>query len=60
MTKTLNEYVCTLPKESQERIESRTQELIRQTSLREIRKSLGLTQKQLADVLSISQSAVSK
>lgn len=60
MPKTLNEVIAALPQESQDKIESRAQELIRQTSLREIRKALGITQKQLAEAMSVSQAAVSK
>lgn len=60
MPKTLNEYIKTLPHESQKKIENRTNELIKQTSLREIRKTLGFTQKQLATILKISQAAISK
>ena len=60
MPKTLQEIISALPQESQARIERRAQELIRQTSLRELRKALGITQKQLAESLKISQTAVSK
>jgi DNA-binding transcriptional regulator YiaG len=60
MPKTLNEVIAALPQESQDKIERRAQELVRQTSLRELRKALGLTQKQLAEALKVSQAAVSK
>jgi DNA-binding transcriptional regulator YiaG len=60
MPKSLNEVIAALPQESQDRIERRAQELIRQTSLRELRKALGITQKQLAGALKVSQAAVSR
>jgi DNA-binding transcriptional regulator YiaG len=60
MPKTLNEVIAALPQESRDKIEHRAQELVRQTSLRELRKALGLTQKQLAEALKVSQAAVSK
>ena len=60
MPKTLQEVITALPLESQEDIENRARELIRQTSLRELRKALGITQKELAAALKVSQAAVSK
>ena len=60
MPKTLDEVLATLPQEQQDKIERRAQALIRRLSLRELRKSLGISQKQLAEALKISQAAVSK
>jgi len=60
MPKTLDEVLASLPQEQCDRIERRAQDLIRRISLREIRKSLGISQKQLAQALHISQAAVSK
>ena len=60
MPKSLNEVIAALPPESQEKIERRARELVRQTSLRNLRKALGITQKQLAEALKVSQAAVSK
>lgn len=60
MPKTLEAVIAALPKESQDEIKSRSEVLIHQTSLRELRKALGLTQKQLAEALRVSQAAVSK
>ena len=60
MPKTLDQVIAALPQAEQDAIEHRAQELITQTSLRELRKALGLTQKQLAEALKVSQAAVSK
>jgi DNA-binding transcriptional regulator YiaG len=60
MPTTLDEAIADLPQEQQDKIALRTQELIRQTSLRELRRALGITQKQLSDALKISQAALSK
>jgi len=60
MPKTLDEVLASLPQEQHDKIERRAQDLVRRISLREIRKSLGISQKQLADALHISQAAVSK
>ena len=60
MPKTLNEVLASLPQEQQDKIERRAQDLIHRISLRELRKSLGISQKQLAETLKVSQAAVSK
>jgi DNA-binding transcriptional regulator YiaG len=60
MPKTLDEVLAALPPEQQGKIENRAQELIRRLSLRELRKSLGISQRQLAEALKVSQAAVSK
>jgi ribosome-binding protein aMBF1 (putative translation factor) len=60
MFKTLDEALAVLPQDQQEAIERRAQDLIRRVSLREVRKSLGISQKQLAEALKVSQAAVSK
>jgi len=60
MPKTLDDVLAPLPPEQRDTIERRAQELIRRISLRELRKSLGISQKQLAEALKISQAAVSK
>ena len=60
MPKTLDQVIAALPQDEQDTIKRRAQELITQTSLRELRKALGLTQKQLAEALEVSQAAVSK
>ena len=60
MPKTLDEVLAPLPQEQQGAIERRAQDLIRRLSLRELRKSLGISQKQLAEALNVSQAAVSK
>jgi DNA-binding XRE family transcriptional regulator len=60
MPKTLDAVLAALPQEQQDKIERRAQDLIRRVSLREVRKSLGISQKQLAEALKVSQAAVSK
>ena len=60
MPKTLDDVLASLPQEQQSKIERRAQDLIRRISLQELRKSLGISQKQLAEALKVSQAAVSK
>ena len=60
MPKTLDEALVPLSQEQRDTIERRAQDLIRRVSLRELRKSLGISQKQLATALKVSQAAVSK
>ena len=60
MPKTLDEVLAPLPQEQHDAIERRARDLIRQVSVRELRKSLGISQKQLAEALKVSQAAVSK
>jgi DNA-binding XRE family transcriptional regulator len=60
MPKTLDAVLAALPQDQQDKIERRAQDLIRCVSLREVRKSLGISQKQLAEALKVSQAAVSK
>lgn len=50
-----------LPQEQQERIKQRTEELIAQEmTLQELRKSLGLTQTDIAKILDVGQDSVSR
>ena len=60
MPKSLDEALAGLPQEQQDIIERRAQDLMRRLSLRELRQSLGISQKQLAEALHVSQAAVSK
>ena len=60
MPETLDNVIAALPQEARNNIDRRARELIRRTSLRELRKALGLTQEQLAEAMHISQAAVSK
>lgn len=57
----LQDIIASLPKERQERIEQRTKALIaEQIALEELRKALGITQVELADILGISQENISR
>jgi DNA-binding transcriptional regulator YiaG len=58
MPKTLDEALAALPQEQQDGVERRARDLIRRISLRELRKSLGLSQKQLAEALKVSQAPI--
>jgi transcriptional regulator with XRE-family HTH domain len=49
-----------MPPERRERIAERTQDLLIELALRELRQARNLTQQQLADALGISQPALSK
>ena len=60
MPKTLDQVIAALPQDERDAIERRAGELITRTSLGELRKALGITQKQLAEALKVSQAAVSK
>jgi DNA-binding transcriptional regulator YiaG len=60
MPKTLDEVLAGLPQEQQDDIERWANDLIRRISLAELRRSLGISQKQLAEALKVSQAAVSK
>ena len=57
---TLDEMMAKLPPERQARIHERTQELILEMGLSQIREDLELSQKELAEALGISQPAVAQ
>lgn len=61
MTKTLKQFVASLPENEQKKIASRTEQLIvEEMSLRDLRKSVGQTQVMLAKRLKVGQDAISK
>lgn len=60
MSRTLNDIITELPEERRQHIEARTRTLLEQEILRQLRKALGLSQKDLAELMHITQPAVSK
>ena len=61
MARTASEIIATLPKERQERIQHRSEELVQEyMALQELRKALTLTQTDVAEKLHISQDGVSR
>ena len=60
MSRTLNDIITGLPEERRQSIEARAATLLEQEILRQLRKALGLSQKDLAGLMHITQHAVSK
>ena len=60
MSRTLNDIVASLPEERRQHVEARAATLLEQEILRQLRKALGLSQKDLAGLMHITQPAVSK
>ena len=60
MSRTLNDLMASLPEERRQHIEARAATLLEQEILRQLRKTLGLSQKDLAGLMHITQPAVSK
>ncbi len=60
MSRTLNDIITGLPEERRQSIEARAATLLEQEILRQLRKALGLSQKDLAGLMHITQPAVSK
>ncbi|MCB0168701.1 MAG: XRE family transcriptional regulator [Anaerolineae bacterium] len=60
MAKPFKTLLDQMPQERRERIADRTQDLLIEMALQELRQSRNLTQQQVADALGISQAAFSK
>ena len=60
MAKSFKTLLEQMPPERRERIADRTQDLLIELALRELRQARNLSQQQLADALGISQAALSK
>lgn len=60
MAKPFNELIKDFSDERKERIKAEAQLILREIDLQDLRKALDLTQKQLAENLNISQTAISK
>ncbi|WP_319776795.1 XRE family transcriptional regulator [Maridesulfovibrio sp.] len=60
MARTLKDIVNEMPKERQEKIQTRTDELILEVTLQQLRKKLGISQTDLAEILKVTQASVSK
>ena len=60
MAKNFKEIRATMPPERGERIEKRTQELLAELPLQELRRARALSQEELAEVLGLNQATISK
>jgi len=60
MARNLNDMLRELPKERQNKIKARADQLFMEVTLHELRKELGLSQVELANILKVSQASVSK
>ena len=58
--KTLNEAIASRSPESQQRIQQTADEMILETGLQLVREDLNLSQKQLAELMGISQPAITQ
>lgn len=58
--KTLNEAIASRSPESQQRIQQTVDEMILETGLQLVREELNLSQKQLAELMGISQPAITQ
>ena len=60
MPKRFRDLLDQLPKEQRDRIASRRDQMLREISLKQLRKALRLTQRELAGTLRVNQAAISK
>lgn len=60
MARKFDDILKELPLDEQEEIQARTDELILEVTLQQLRKKLGISQTELAEILKVSQASVSK
>lgn len=60
MAKKFQSLLAKMPPESQARVQTRTNELLEELALQELRKALNLTQEQVAAAMQMNQGVVSK
>lgn len=60
MAKKFQTLLAKMPAESQARVKARSNELLEEIALQELRKALNLTQEQVAEAMKLNQGAVSK
>ena len=60
MPKRFRDLVDRLPKEQRDRIATRRDQILREISLKQLRRALRLTQQELAGTLRVNQAAISK
>jgi len=60
MARRFDDILKDLPLDEQEEIKARTDELILEVTLQQLRKKIGITQNELAELLKVTQASVSK